>query len=215
MRPKKKSFLGPFFLFSIGMLVIVVLFSMGSSKNHSMQFPKELMGVVRPEPKPLSSFNLIDHNGDAFTRENLLGKWTFLFFGYTHCPDVCPMTLSVLSSVYNGIDEESGDGVGEQVVFLSVDPVRDTPAKLADYMAFFNEKFIAVTGSKEEIDEFSEQYGAGYILGEETSPGEYSVNHTSAIFLIDPKGRLVALFSQPHNADTILMQYRKIQAYIG
>ncbi len=170
--------------------------------------------MLRPQPKPLSSFDLVDHKGEVFTRDNLLGKWTFLFFGYTHCPDVCPMTLSVLSSVYNRLDEKDGEGFGEQIVFLSVDPNRDTPEKLAEYMAFFNEKFIGVTGSKEEIDEFSMQYGAGYILGEETAPGEYSVNHTSAIFLIDPKGRLVALFSQPHNADTILMQYRKIQPYI-
>ena len=206
--------LGMFFVFSIGVLVLVVMFNIWNPPTVSTQSPQDLMGVLRPEPKQLASFNLVDQKGESFTRKNLLGKWTFLFFGYTSCPDVCPMTLSVLSSVYKELGKKEDRMTEEQMLFVSVDPARDTPEKLAEYMAFFNGRFIAATGEKSEIDNFSRQCGAGYMIDEEASPGEYLVNHTSAIFLIDPKGRLVASFSQPHNADTILMQYQKIRAYI-
>ncbi len=214
MSSRKRVPLGTFFIFSIWVLVLVVALSFWNSRTAYKQPPKELMGVLRPEPKPLASFNLVDHNKEPFTRQNLLGKWTFLFFGYTYCPDVCPMTLSVLTEFYKQLEGGADELSNVQVLFVSVDPDRDTPEKLADYMSFFNKKFIAVTGSKTEIDSFVRQYGAGYILEQETSPGEYLVSHTSAIFLVDPEGRLVALFSQPHSADTILAQYKKIRAFI-
>ena len=203
------------FLFSLLVLIIVAGIAFWNSRTSVALPPQDLMGVLRPEPKSLTSFELVDHNKESFIRERLLGKWTLLFYGYTHCPDVCPMTLSVLTTIYNKLDEETGERTGAQILFVSVDPERDTPEKLADYMSFFNEEFLAVTGKKADIDSFSQQFGAGYILEQEASPGEYLVSHTSAIFLVDPMARLVASFSQPHDAETILAQYRKIRAYIN
>jgi protein SCO1/2 len=100
-----------------------------------------------------------------------------------------------------------------QEVFISVDPDRDTPEKLAAYMAYFNPEFIGASANKAEIDRLSRQFGAGYIIEPETAPGQYLVAHTSAIFLVDPLGRLVAVFSQPHYPTSINSLYEDIRAY--
>ncbi len=170
--------------------------------------------MLRPAPKPLAEFSLVDQQGVPFQRKELVGRWNFLFFGYTHCPDVCPATLSILAQVQKRLAGEDGSA-GIQTIFVSIDPQRDSPETLAEYMAFFDQGFIGLTGSTEEIDNLTRQLGAGYMRGEETSPGNYVVNHTSAIFLIDPQARLVAAFSQPHNPATIVELFHKIRAYLS
>ena len=102
-----------------------------------------------------------------------------------------------------------------QVIFVSVDPARDSTENLARYVSHFNKKFIGATAGKGAIERLTRQFGADYVLEEETAPGQYLVAHTSAIFLVDPSGRLVASFSQPHYAATLLSQYRKITAYFS
>jgi len=150
----------------------------------------------------------------VFNQERFKGKWTLDFFGYTSCPDICPATLYVLNSVQGLLEDETGEVPDDmQVVFISVDPERDTTEKLAAYITHFNKKFIGATADKTEIDKLTRQFGAGYILEPETAPGHYLVAHTSAIFLVDPFGRLIASFSQPHYPKTITSQFQKIQAY--
>ncbi len=211
MASKKTVCLGGILVFSIFILIGVVLLTKSNSSGFvTSESPPELLGVIRPEPKMLEPFVFSDQFGRVFRKDNVMDKWTFMFFGYTQCPDVCPMTLSVLSQVYDRIDGADD----AQVLFVSVDPDRDTPKVLKEYVGFFNDKFIALTGEKDNIDGFVEQIGAGYLLEEESSPGEYLVNHTSAIFLVDPRGRLVAAFSQPHDANTILEQFKNIRAYL-
>lgn len=200
-----------FFLFGIWILVAILALSFWYTRTPSLSAPPELMGVLRPEPKPLVTFELTDQNGKPFTIERLQGKWTFTFFGYTNCPDVCPATMSVLTKIDN---ELSANHENLQVLFVSVDPERDTPEHLFEYMSYFNKKFTAITGAKKEIDNLAQQYSAGYIKEPETTAGNYLVNHTSAIFLTDPQARLVAAFSQPHNPKTIVEQYVKIRKYI-
>lgn len=176
--------------------------------------PAELEGVLRPEFRMLRPFKLTDHNEVLFDQERLKGKWTMVFFGYTSCPDICPATLYVLNSVQGLLEDETGEVPEDmQVVFVSVDPERDTTEQLAAYITHFNKKFIGATADKAEIDKLVNQFGAGYILEQETAPGQYLVAHTSAIFLVDPFGRLVASFSQPHYPATITTQYKKILDY--
>ena len=177
--------------------------------------PDELQGVLRPQFKVLQPFDLIDQNNVSFELGNLKHKWSFVFFGYTSCPDVCPMTLRTLDVVQTHL--RSADGVSPedvQIIFVSVDPERDTTQKLDTYVSFFDEKFIGATGSKQELDAFTGQFGAGYQLEPETSPGQYLVAHTSAVFLVDPLGRLIATFSQPHYPEVISTQYQQIREYI-
>jgi len=174
--------------------------------------PDELLGVLRPGPKQVQQFNLMDHNKQPFKLERLKKKWTFVFFGYTFCPDICPTTMSALTATMSQLKNTPGAAKDVQVVFISVDPQRDTVEKLARYMGYFNKEFIGVTGSRTELDAFATQAGAGYAIEPETAPGEYLVSHTSAVFLINPDGELIASFSQPHYPATIADQFTQIRA---
>lgn len=178
--------------------------------------PPELVGVLRPAPKMLKPVELIDQNGAVADTRIFKDKWSFVFFGYTSCPDICPTTLHVLNAVTDMLAKDNAElSADTQVVFISVDPMRDTVADLADYVKFFNRDFVGLTGEQKNIDNITQQFGAGYILEEETAPGQYLVAHTSAVFLVAPESGLVAAFSQPHNPKTIVAQYKKIRAYIS
>ena len=178
--------------------------------------PAELQGVLRPHYRLLAPFTLIDHHQQAFDQTSLQGKWSLIFFGYLSCPDVCPMTLHELNAFWRLLKDEIGtDPTDLQIVFVSVDPARDSPQALGDYVRHFNPRFIAATAANAQIDNLARQFGAGYVIEAETAAGKYLVAHTSAIFMVDPLGRSVATFSQPHYASTLLSQYRKITQYFG
>ena len=208
---KKKIFpVGTALLFGLFLIVMLVTYLLVRPPAP----PPELEGVLRPDFRLLHPFSLTDHNNVPFDEKRFKGKWTFVFFGYTSCPDICPATLYVLNSVQGLLEDATGEVPDDmQVVFISVDPERDTIETLAPYITHFNKTFIGATADKTEIDKLTRQFGAGYVLEPETAPGQYLVAHTSAIFLVDPLGRLVASFSQPHYPSTIASQYQKIQAY--
>jgi protein SCO1/2 len=178
--------------------------------------PAELKGVLRSQFRQLAPFQLYSHNHGQINETSLRDKWSFVFFGYLSCPDVCPNTLHELNTFWALIKDETGpEAEGLQVIFISVDPARDNTANLASYVDHFNKEFIGATAGKGAIERLVRQFGAGYEIEAETAPGQYLVAHTSAIFLVDPFGRLVAAFSQPHYASTLLSQYKKIIAYFS
>ncbi len=208
----KKIPIGTIVIFGFFLLVMAATYMLTKPPER----PAELEGVLRPDFRLLQPFKLTDHNNTVFNEKRLQGKWSFVFFGYTSCPDVCPATLYVLNSVHGLLVDETGKIPDDmQVIFISVDPARDTTEKLADYVTYFNKNFIGTTADKTEIEKLARHFGAGYIFEEETSAGVYNVSHTSAIFLIDPYGRLVAAFSQPHQPATIVSLYKKIQTYFS
>jgi protein SCO1 len=174
--------------------------------------PPELQAVLRPEPKPLQAFELIDQQGRPFNLDRLKNKWSFVFFGYTYCPDICPTTLSTLTGVIKRLQADPPGLSNIQVAFVSVDPQRDTPDLLEGYLKYFNEAFLGVTGATQDIDSLTRQFGAGYMKEPETAPGQYLVSHTSSIFLVDPHGQLLAAFSPPHDPGTIVEQFRQIRS---
>jgi len=192
--------------------VILVVAAVIYFRPSATIIPDELLGVLRPGPKQIEQFSLVDHNNKPFKLERLKNKWTFIFFGYTFCPDICPTTMSALTATMSQIKNSPDVAKDVQVVFVSVDPQRDTTEKLANYMGYFNKEFTGVTGSRKELDALVSQAGAGYAIEPETAPGEYLVSHTSAIFLINPDGELIASFSQPHYPSTIAEQFGQIRA---
>lgn len=197
----------------IGITIIVLIaVSVAAMKNRTkvMVIPPELMGVLWPGPRPLEDFNLIDQHKVPFTEERLQDKWSFLFIGYTHCPDICPMALSTINSTYNLLKPEVK--ADTQVVFVSVDPERDTAEHLANYMTYFNEEFVGVTGEQSEIDLFAKKLGAGYQKEAADESGNYQVAHTSSFFLVNPEGGVVGTFAMPHIPKTIADQYLQIRA---
>src|SRR5690606_20082918 len=157
----------------------------------------DLAGILTPQAVGIEPFELVDEQGLPFTRDGLGGRWTFLFFGYTFCPDICPTTLAALTSTLRQLDE-AGIGAGDvQVVFVSVDPERDTAQHLARYLDFFagdlRASFTGVTGPPDAIAAFARQFGAMYRKEEPESPGGYFVYHTGSIFLTSPRAELVAV----------------------
>lgn len=165
-----------------------------------------------PAPVALSTFQLVDQDQQPFGRERLAGHWTFLFFGYTHCPDVCPFTLAEMDRVYQRL-ATSADGLRDtQFVFVSVDPKRDTPEILDGYVKYFNKTFIGATAARPQLDALTGQLGVHYEYVDEISPSEYTVNHSASIFLIDPQGRLATTFSPPHEAADISERFLHIRS---
>lgn len=170
-------------------------------------------GLLWPDPISIESFAVLDQHGNPFTEGGLRGKWSLLFFGYTHCPDICPLTLSVIKQVYEQL-AQSGDADDVQVLFATVDPERDTPEKLSSYLAYFNPDFIGLGGTAEQVQNLARRIGVIYMRGEENTAGGYLVDHTASVFLIDPRGRLLSIFSPPHASDAMLARLANIRSFI-
>jgi protein SCO1/2 len=153
------------------------------------------------EPRALRPFRLSDHTGAAFGPEQLADKWSLVFFGYTHCPDVCPTTMSTLNSVAGRLGDRAGP---VQFVFVSVDPERDTPERLQQYVTWFNGDFIGVTGPPEDLEALTRQLGVVYMrIPNAEEPDNYTVDHTASVLLFDPDARFHAIFSSPLEAAKI------------
>jgi protein SCO1/2 len=174
--------------------------------------PQDLTATLWPEPKPLPAFSLVDHHGDPFTLDSLKGHWTFLFFGYTHCPDVCPTTLAMFDALARNLG--TGDAASDtQFVFVSVDPERDPPERLAEYVTYFNPAFLGVTGQTEvHLNALTIPLGILHMKSPDPqSDGGYLVDHTASVILVDPRARLHAVFGPPHDAGAILKDYTAIR----
>ncbi|QOC23424.1 SCO family protein [Wenzhouxiangella sp. AB-CW3] len=147
-----------------------------------------------PQARHVDEFQLETAAGESFTRSDLEGRWTLLFAGFTNCPDICPDTLAVLAQSMRDLDMMRQETL-PQVVFLSVDPERDQGEHLAEYVRWFHDDFIGVTGDLEEIDRFTRQLGLVYFHEEaDEETGFYNVDHSASILIIDPEGRLYGRF---------------------
>jgi protein SCO1/2 len=137
-------------------------------------------------------FELMGNNGPVKLSDFEDDKLVLMFFGYTQCPDVCPLSLTNVARAIKQLSPEQAEQV--QAMLVSLDPKRDTPEVLANYVSFFNESFIGVTGTKSQIDDVVKQYGAVYRIVElKDSAMEYGVDHSSRLYLIDKNGELVKL----------------------
>lgn len=174
--------------------------------------PDDIDATIFTAPRPIPGFALTDHNGEAFDPQRLQDRWTLLFFGFTHCPDVCPTTLNTLARS-RALLSDLPASVQPEVVLISVDPERDTVEKLRDYVPFFDPTFIGVTGTTAEIDALTAALGVAH-MKVPREDGDYTVDHTSAIFLIDPTGRQAALFSAPHEAASLAARYKATTRYL-
>jgi protein SCO1/2 len=158
--------------------------------------------------RPLADFELSDQQGQTFTKAALQDRWSLLFFGFTYCPDICPMTLTMLRQVKSGLEKHGITDV--QTILISVDPQRDEPARLKEYIAFFDPQFIGLTDTTPEHKQLATLAGSlGVYYGKSgtesgDNPNEhYLIDHSAGIFLIDPRTKTFALFSAPHDADAI------------
>ena len=168
----------------------------------------ELSATRFPVSREVQPFELVDHNHAVFNNAGLQQRWSFLFFGYTYCPDVCPTTLSVLNSIAQRLQDVDED---IRFVMVTVDPQRDTPERLAEYVTYFTGDFLGVTGSDEALEKLTGQLGILYNRVEsEAGSDDYLVDHTAAVFLFDPDGRYHAVFTPPLSAEKIAGDFRKM-----
>ncbi|BDM62867.1 electron transporter SenC [Shewanella sp. NFH-SH190041] len=163
------------------------------------QTPTLQTSYLFPAPKPLSQIQLTDQHGQPFGTEQLKGKWSLFFIGFTSCPDICPTTMGKLTAAYEGLNQYAP----LQVIFLSVDPERDSKEKLKNYMAFFNPEFIAVTAPHSQLYPLTRELGMIYTMVGEGQ--DYTVDHSASMVLVNPQGEKVAVIkprsegsNQPH-----------------
>lgn len=145
-------------------------------------------------------FALMDQRGESFALKDLRGRAAMLFFGYTYCPDICPVTLSKMGRVYQLLGEREQDLA---TLFITVDPERDTQAKLAEYLDYFAINAVGLGGSKEEIDQVIGQYGGHYSLNKEEGQPDYFVDHSTYTYLIDQEGKVRFLFRQSDGPELV------------
>lgn len=151
------------------------------------------------------NFHLVDQTGTPVTDATYAGRWLLMYFGYTFCPDVCPTELQTITAALDKLGS-----AGRQVVpiFVSVDPARDTPAVMAKYVRLFSKRMVGLTGTPQQIAEVAHVFRV-YYARESSKPGEpYAVDHSSFVYLMDPQGRLAALFNQDTSADDMAARIR-------
>ncbi len=177
---------------------------------------KGLSATVFQRPHPVQPFDLVDQNDKPFTADSLKDHWNLLFFGYTHCPDVCPATLTVLAQVYNRLAERPELQKLTRAVFISVDPARDTPEQLKKFVDYFNPSFLGVTGNDEQIKKITGQFGVFY---ERHAPvdgsKDYAVDHSAAVIVVGPKGRTLAVFNGASDPVRVAHDFLKIVDFFG
>ncbi|MBN8738005.1 MAG: hypothetical protein BGP24_02350 [Lysobacterales bacterium 69-70] len=162
----------------------------------------EMKALTRyPTPRAVADFRLTRSDGRPLTRTDLQGHWSVFFFGFTNCPDICPSTLGVLKQVRAQLTQA---GAADKVAihFVSVDPQRDQPDVLGRYAAYYDPGFVAATGSDEELTRLTRSLGVLYVR-EPATNGQYSVDHSASIAVVDPQARLVGLFRPPLDAAAI------------
>ena len=186
------------------------------SNDPVVKAPAEIEDYLFWEAKELTDFKLTGADNRTLGLNELKGKWSFIFFGYTHCPDVCPLTLMVLGQAFKILEKNPAVFPEVQGIFVSVDPKRDTPESLKEYVSYFNDRFIGVTGSTAELDDFSRQMSALYTIHPKEagqSDNAYLVTHNSTVFLVDPQGRLHGRFPPPQTPKEIAEVFMKIRTF--
>jgi len=166
--------------------------------------PASAASFLVPDPRPAADLALVDQDGLPFTADRFLGGATLVFFGYTHCPDVCPVTIGTLT------EATTAYGPGVRVVFVSVDPERDTVEWLRDYVDYLPDGFSALTGTPGEVRAAADGWGVRYARVETGTPGGYSMSHTADVFLVDGGGTLRATFPFGTGADAVVATLRLV-----
>jgi len=161
--------------------------------------PLPQFATVLPAPAELATFSLVDQYGNAFTRDSFKGEWNLVFFGFTHCPDVCPLTLQVLADARRQM-QAAGSDILPRIVLISVDPERDTPDVIGQYVAHFGAATLGIGGELVELRKLTTGLGI-YFEKSNVDADTYSVDHSAVVIVINPDGRFHALFSAPHHAE--------------
>ena len=202
---KTGFFLGLIILFVIAAYSLAINLPTFISKTPVLETGKALA-----QPMELVAFDLVDHAGEPFQYKDLKEEWSLIFFGYSKCPDVCPTTVFKLTEIYRILDEDKAVKK-PQVIFVSIDPDRDKPETLKEYLTAFNSEFIGVTGTLDEIKKLTAKLSVYFQkIGDDEENYLYEMNHTAGLFLTNPDGKLVASFKPTATPRELSMDVKKI-----
>jgi protein SCO1 len=195
---------------------IAIAFTASFLLSHYTHRPAQetFYGYAFAPAKDAYDFHLIDQNGNPFRLSQLHGKVVLLYFGYTHCPDVCPTTLTDFTNIYRTLPEKDRSRV--QILFISVDPQRDHSETLKEYLSYFDRSFVGLTGNADQIKEAATSYEAAYttIHPPGAGPDVYFINHSPFAYLVSPSGKLQLryLFDQLRNTEKVAADIEKLLA---
>jgi protein SCO1 len=167
-------------------------------------------GTLLENPRAINQFKLTGIDDKPFTNDNLKGKWTMIFFGFTNCGYLCPTTMAELGKMYRLLEDKNIKRL-PQVVMVSIDPQRDSITKLGQYVKAFDSHFLGARGSQDSIDVMTKEMGIVHMkVLSKTSPEaskNYDIEHSGTVMLFNPEGQLSAFFSMPHDAQSIATDY--------
>lgn len=209
---EKKSGLALTLISTCAIIAIVLGLFVYTMTTPRMMSEKELINNgARPFEKPveLRAFSLLDHNSAPFTQDSFKGQWTLLFFGFSHCGGFCPTTLAMLNQLVGQLDSDIA--ASTQVVMVTVDPQRDKPEVLSEYVTQFNEDFVGVTGEFLPIKLLSDQFYIAFQKETGVKEGEaYEVAHGEQIVLINPEGQYHGFFKPPFTLARLKTTYQSM-----
>ena len=171
-------------------------------------------GTLLPQPRALAEFNLLDTHGVNTSPRELRGHPTLVFFGFTHCPDVCPTTLALLAGVQKQLAQQDERMAGLKVALISVDPERDTPQQMGSYVASFGGDLIGLTGSVPEIVNTTRSFNVAFARVD-LPGGGYTVDHSATVFVLDSQARIVAVFTPPLSAAALTRDVGRLAAILN
>lgn len=168
---------------------------------------------ILPTPRDLGSFELTSHRGEPFTARSMQDQWSFVFFGFTNCPDICPIAMSVLAQARRQIAEEDPDSAADfQGVLVTVDPERDDQQTLGTYVESFSPDFVGARGDRAATAELATAVNVAFAKVPDDQGG-YQVDHTGNIVIVNPRGHYHGFVKMPHQADTIVETYRTLRQH--
>lgn len=219
MSGKLKLGLFTFVLVDLMLAVTFVSLYVARSEREFAAELRELGMSIYPEARVVQEFSLLDEQGAAFGAADLLGRWNFVFFGFTSCPDICPLTMTELKQFYSGLEESEQHRI--RVIMVSVDPARDDTAALGNYVDSFHEDFVGLTGNIGPIAELAQQFFVAHSKPQPTSHNnhtttdavqDYMIEHSGHLAVVDPDGNFVAVMQSPVRDSDVAKAYRSLLA---
>jgi len=227
---KRKAVFIAFLAFDVLVAIAVIALFQIRGERDSQAALREIGVTIYPQARTLSEFQLIDQQGEFFTKVDLQGHWSLVFFGFTHCPDICPLTMAELAQFYAGLDFSKDEK--PRVLLVTVDPEQDNPASMAAYLANYNEEFIGLSGDPEQISQLAAQLYVGYgdavesaavtatatashdhdarHAEDDAAQGNYLIEHSAHIAVINPQGDYYAVMRAPHRDQDLIKAFREL-----
>jgi protein SCO1/2 len=196
--------LGPLIRVLVVGLVLLAAISVMTVSFMGREAPQPVQATLFPEPRPLPEFVLTDQAGEPFRRSDMTGHYSLVFFGFTNCPDICPLTLQILADVRARLAARKL--AAPDVVFISVDPQRDSPSAISDYLGYYDDQMTGLVGPSRSLKPLLDFFGVA-VHKMESAGKTYNMTHTGAIFVVGPDAQYRGVFSTPGLADEVLRDF--------